>query len=925
MKGRSLFAIGLSFVLALSLAGAALARPAVTLGPGAPPHPRIPREQLIESLDKTKFQKVGTIQPESITGSTVPGADSWSKIVFESYRDDNAEIYLANGDGSNQTRLTYAGAVDASPRLNRGATRIAFTSNRSGNYDIYTMNLDSSGLAQLTTDKKDDANPAWSPDGTKIAFQAYRDGQAEIYVMNADGSGQTRLTFDAAYDGSPDWSPDGTKIAFTSKRSGGYGIWVMNADGGNPHQVTYQPFSENPSWSPDGTQIAYDADGDNDGWQELWLVNSDGSNARQVYGVSLDQTDTYAGSWSTDGAYLLYTMVTWVYEQNDWYWTWASILSLNLQNLGQISQVISGGVNWFPDLQSIDPTPPSSNVLALPAQSIYKFTVSWSGMDQGLSGLYNYDIQVRDGASGSWGFWQPGIKTTSMDYTGKGGHTYYFRSRARDNAGNLEPWPADYDAFTTVEVLTPRSTLNPTPAYSRGMISLTWSGFDRGGSGIQNYDVQVRDMAVGQWIDRDMGTPGTSTAFDGTPGHTYQFRLRARDNAQNVEPWPSDTNAQTTFFSWKLSGLALDNIGVPVIGAVPTTKPAAFETITSLEDGAYAAYVAQEQATYKASWSKNGYGSLPQTSFDTNGNVTFDVALPPVDNLLKNWGFENGVFTSEDWISGGTVAPLMITSTVHTGKYAVVLGDVPGSASSMPAGRTGISSISQAVSVPPGMPNPTLSFFYLHNGFYQGFQVGISEGIITTIVFTSNDGMMDDWSHQWLDLSDWAGKDITVTLSGNNPDAGGGFTWIYLDEISLGSAHPDLWAQIDSPARTALPGESVSFQADYGNRSSIPANSGVISLTLPSGLTFVSADPPPTSTSPTPVWQVGDLPGGSGPHTITITATVASEVPPFSTPAAGIEIRSASLELETANNVDEKNVLVARLFYLPVALGNSSN
>ena len=54
------------------------------------------------------------------------------KIVFTSYRDGDAEIYLAANDGSNATRLTSSASLDEQPALSPDGSRIAFVSARSG-------------------------------------------------------------------------------------------------------------------------------------------------------------------------------------------------------------------------------------------------------------------------------------------------------------------------------------------------------------------------------------------------------------------------------------------------------------------------------------------------------------------------------------------------------------------------------------------------------------------------------------------------------------------------------------------------------------------------------------------------------------------------------------------------------------------------
>jgi len=670
--GMSKFLLFALVVLGLCVASL----PPLTMAKPPTPTPLPPRPRY-ESLERAPFLPPSPRQTATPGNVAVAQPVSWSKLVFQffqSYIDNNWEIYLANGDGSNKTRLTDHIAVDIYPRLNRGCTRIVFASNRTGNYEIFTMNPDGSGLTQLTSNGADDVNPFWSPDGTRIAFQSYRDGQAEIYVMNADGSGQTRLTWDSAYDGMPAWSPDGTKIAFVSRRTGGHGIWVMNADGGGQMQLANQPYSEGPAWSPDGSQIAYDCDGNNDGWQELWLMNADGSNQRQVYDPGEDQTDAWGRSWSPDGRYVAFTRISWIYYQGNWYWTTAYLDAWDSLNPWSTIRLSSQGMDWHPDWQTTDILAPASSVQALPTQSPGPFTVSWSGADPGPAGLKNYDVQVKDGSGGAWADWQMGTTDTSASYPGVGGHTYYFRSRARDNAYNVEPWPLDYDTSTTVESLPPTTAVQPLPAYSHNDLAVSWGGSDSGGSGIQTYDVQIRDTAAGSWTDWQMGTTITSTSFSGIPGHTYYFRSRARDNAQNVESWPpEDGDTSTTIYTWAVTGTVRDNRDTVVVGTVVTTTPSAFYSAPSDANGAYTAYVADASATYTTTWAKPGYGALPPTSFPAAEDAHADAVLPPADNLVRNWGFESGSLGPE-WFVSGVFTPGVTSIGRHSGSYAALLG-----------------------------------------------------------------------------------------------------------------------------------------------------------------------------------------------------------------------------------------------------------
>ena len=663
-KKMPLFTLGLAFLI---MAGLALTTRA------APPRSEtLPPRLFQNDLERLDLFDSGPALLKPQQSDEVTNIVPWSKLVFQSAHNGNWDIYLGNSRGFNQTRLTTHSDADIQPRLNRGCTRVVFASNRDNEFNIFAVNPDGSGLMRLTHDLADDVSPAWSPDGTKIAFQSYRDGQPEIYVMNANGSAETRLTWHADYDGMPTWSPDGTKIAFASRRTGGYRIWVMNADGSELTQLSNQPYSGNPTWSPDGSRIAYDSDGDKDGWQELWLMNADGSNQREVYDPGGIWIDAWAQSWSADGRYVAFTRVSFIQYQGNWYWTTGYLFGLDTLNLQSKVRLSSRDTEWFPDWQTTDIWAPTSNVLDLPAQSPATFSVRWPGSDTGEAGIQNYDVQVKHGTADEWMDWQMETTITSASYAGIGGHTYYFRSRARDYAHNLQPWSDP--AFTTVEALAPTSAVKPLPPYVRGELTVHWDGGDWGGSGIQAFDVQYRDGASADWSDWYTGTMDTSAAFSGTTGHNYYFRSRATDSAQNVEGWPlGEGDTHTSLYTWTMSGTVRDNAGAPVAGAVITTTPGALGVIPSDDKGSLTAYVGADASAYAVAWAKDGYGSLPPTHFSATQDGYLDVVLPPWNNVVRDWGFENGSLEPHNWLTRGTVAPTIISAFRHTGNYAVML------------------------------------------------------------------------------------------------------------------------------------------------------------------------------------------------------------------------------------------------------------
>ena len=233
-----------------------------------------------------------------------------TKVAFNSYRDGQSEIYVMNADGSNQTRLTISVIGSYQPAWSPDSTQIAFrTYDLQANSDIYVVNADGTGLTNLSNDPTGCSyTPSWSPDGTKIMFMIEDDYTSRIYVMDADGSNQTQLTSNIEY--SAVWSPDGTKIAFVSERDGAPEIYVMDADGSNQTNLTdtysvspYAPYNDSPVWSPDGAQLAFSTD--RDGQSEIYVMDDDGTNLSRLTNSSGSDNPR----WSADGLKIAFTTV----------------------------------------------------------------------------------------------------------------------------------------------------------------------------------------------------------------------------------------------------------------------------------------------------------------------------------------------------------------------------------------------------------------------------------------------------------------------------------------------------------------------------------------------------------------------------------------------------------------------------------------
>ena len=220
-----------------------------------------------------------------------------TKIAFTSTRDGNGEIYVMDGDGGNQRRVTVNPARDWYPTWSPDGNKIAFLSNRNKDrQQIWVIDADGKNPMRLT-DGLLDSNPDWSPDGTKILYDTVRVPEDHhlapggITVMDADGKDK-RLVKNAR-GLHPSWSPDGNRIVFISGKNDGddHQIYVMDVDGRNRIQLTHDFVHKRlPSWSHDGTRIAYVAN------HRIWVMDSNGKNERRLTNVNSDEHAT----WSPD-------------------------------------------------------------------------------------------------------------------------------------------------------------------------------------------------------------------------------------------------------------------------------------------------------------------------------------------------------------------------------------------------------------------------------------------------------------------------------------------------------------------------------------------------------------------------------------------------------------------------------------------------
>jgi Tol biopolymer transport system component len=192
---------------------------------------------------------------------------------------------------------------------------IAFVTNRDGDDEIYLMNGDGSEQVNIANNEAADSEPWWSPDASRLIFKSFRTGPANIFVMSPDGSDVEQLTDNSAVEGGARWSPDGARIAFYSFRRQREGLmWVMGSDGSDPQPVLKDQVPSPQTtcaggfpggWFPDGQRILYRGSEGGISALQICSVEPDGSDIKIV--LSESGVMSYFPSLSPDGRKIAFT------------------------------------------------------------------------------------------------------------------------------------------------------------------------------------------------------------------------------------------------------------------------------------------------------------------------------------------------------------------------------------------------------------------------------------------------------------------------------------------------------------------------------------------------------------------------------------------------------------------------------------------
>ncbi len=171
-------------------------------------------------------------------------------------------------------------------------------------------------------------------------------------------------------------------------------------------------------------------------------------------------------------------------------------------------------------------------------QNTETFEVVWSGEDK-ESGVHSFDLEYKEGEKGKWKLWLKETKAKNSIFKGEDGITYYFRVRARDNAGNWSEYFEQDSIKTTVDISPPEQiTQLVAKPVKDGKVQIEWSKSVDSISGLGYYRIYRSSVSgqLGMQINDDgavIETKFLDESKDLEDGIIYYYTVRAVDKVGN--------------------------------------------------------------------------------------------------------------------------------------------------------------------------------------------------------------------------------------------------------------------------------------------------------------------------------------------------------------------------------------------------------
>lgn len=199
--------------------------------------------------------KVTSIVDDSARNFHARPSPDGSRIAFDSDRDGERAVYVADADGRSVRRVTGAGFA-AVPSWSPDGRRLAYVRAEPGRpqvWNLWLVDLSTGRSTRLTSHRVGQPwGAAWFPDGERIAYSH----EDRLIVRTVDG--RKEQAYPSPRKGrllrTPAVSPDGRKVVFQLYRDG---AWMLDLKDASMRRILSDPTAEEFTWAPDGRRVAY--------------------------------------------------------------------------------------------------------------------------------------------------------------------------------------------------------------------------------------------------------------------------------------------------------------------------------------------------------------------------------------------------------------------------------------------------------------------------------------------------------------------------------------------------------------------------------------------------------------------------------------------------------------------------------------------
>jgi len=179
-------------------------------------------------------------------------------LAYVSFERRVSAIFVQHRQSGKKTMVSARAGINGAPSYSPDGKKLAITlSGSNGNLDVYLLELATNQLTRLTDDPGIDTEAVVARDGT-VYFTSDRSGAPQIYrVTPGSNERPKRVTFTGSYNARPRISPDGKQLAMLTQAEGAYRIAIQDLANGNVQVLSKGRQEESPSFAPNGAMLIF--------------------------------------------------------------------------------------------------------------------------------------------------------------------------------------------------------------------------------------------------------------------------------------------------------------------------------------------------------------------------------------------------------------------------------------------------------------------------------------------------------------------------------------------------------------------------------------------------------------------------------------------------------------------------------------------